>query len=153
MEKNISQNLLGHVSRWQTETIEALKLNNSDFFGMAWLFQGIYYKDIRHVYSSRSDYFKCLFSSDTRKGTEVFGGVTTYSVSDPMSKKHIFDMMRIFCHTGIVQVDKGEPILKTMERYSAFHYYNLRGGMDVIRQLVMDVINTTNAVQALEYAP
>lgn len=61
-------------------------------------------------------------------------------------------MMRIFCHTGIVQVDKGEPILKTMERYSAFHYYSLRGGMDVIRQLVMDVINPTNAMQALEYA-
>lgn len=127
-------------------------MNNSDFFDMAWLFQGIYYKDSRHVYSSRSHYFKCLFSSDMRKGTEVFEGVISYRVSDPMSKKHIFDMMRIFCHTGIVQVDKGEPILKTMERYSAFHYYNLRGGMGVIRQLVMDVINPTNAVQALEYA-
>ncbi|CAM9100756.1 unnamed protein product [Ectocarpus sp. 12 AP-2014] len=69
-----------------------------------------------------------------------------------MSTRHIFDMMRIFCHTGIVQVDKGEPILKTMERYSAFHYYSLQGGMDVIRQLVMDVIYPTNAIQALEYA-
>lgn len=152
MDKTISQNLLGHVSRWQLETIEALKANESDFFDMAWLFQGAFYKDCRHMYSSRSDYFKCLFLSEMRKGTEEFEGVTAYKVSDPMSKKHIFDMMRIFCHTGIVQVDKGEPILKTMERYTAFHYYSLRGGMDVIRQLVMDSINPANAVQALEYA-
>ncbi|CAM9209780.1 unnamed protein product [Pylaiella littoralis] len=148
----ISQNLLGHVSRWQTETIEALRLNNSAFFDMAWLFQGVYFKDSRHVYASRSDYFTCLFRNDMRKGTDVFEGVTAFRVSDPMSKKHIFDMMRIFCHTGIVQVDKGESILKTMERYSAFHYYGIRGGMEVIRQLAMDVINPTNAVQALEYA-
>lgn len=152
MEKNISQNLLGHVSRWQHETIQALKANNSDFFDMAWLFEGVFYRDCRHLYSSRSDYFKCLFSSSMRKGTEEFEGVTAYGVSHPMSKRHIFDMMRIFCHTGIVQVDKGEPILKTMERYSAFHYYSLQGGMDVIRQLVMDVINPANAMQALEYA-
>lgn len=39
-----------------------------------------------------------------------------------------------------------------MERYSAFHYYSPQGEMDVIRQLVMDVINPTNALQALEYA-
>lgn len=89
MEKSISQNLLGHVSRWQTEKIEALKSNNSDFFDMAWLFQGVYFKDCRQVYSSRSDYFKCLFSNDMRKGTVEFEGVTAYSVSDPMSKKHI----------------------------------------------------------------
>ena len=152
MEKTISQNLLGHVSKWQHETIEALKANGTDFFDMAWLFEGVFYRDCRHLYSSRSDYFKCLFSSSMRKGTEEFQGVTAYSVSHPMSKRHIFDMMRIFCHTGIVQVDKGEPILKTMERYSAFHYYSLQGGMDVIRQLVMDVINPTNAIQALEYA-
>ncbi len=152
MERTISQNLLGHVYGWQRETIGALNSNSCDFFDMAWLFQGVFYKDCRHLYSSRSDYFKCLFSSEMRKGTEKFEGVVAYSVTDPMSKKHIFDMMRIFCHTGIVQVDKGEPILKTMERYSAFHYYSLRGGMDVIRQLVMDVINPTNAVQALEYA-
>lgn len=152
MEKTISQNLLGHVSRWQIETIDALKANDADVFDMAWLFQGVFYKDCRHLYSSRSDYFKCLFLSEMRKGTEEFEGVTAYSVSDPMSKKHIFDMMRIFCHTRIVQVDKGEPILKTMERYSAFHYYSLRGGMNVIRQLVMDAINPTNAMQALEYA-
>lgn len=152
MERTISQNLLGHVYGWQRETIEALTANSCDFFDMAWLFQGVFYKDCRPLYSSRSDYFKCLFSSEMRKGTEQFEGVVAYSVTDPMSKKHIFDMMRIFCHTGIVQVDKGEPILKTMERYSAFHYYSLRGGMDVIRQLVMDVINPTNAVQALEYA-
>lgn len=152
MEKTISQKLLGHVSRWQKETIDALEANHCDFFDMAWLFQGVFYKDCRNIYSSRSDYFKCLFLSEMRKGTEEFEGVTAYRVSDPMSKKHIFDMMRIFCHTGIVQVDKGEPILKTMERYSAFHYYSLRGGMDVVRQLVMDAINPTNAIQALEYA-
>ena len=152
MDRKISQNLLGHVSRWQLETIEGLRANSSDFFDMAWLFEGVYYKDCRQLYSSRSDYFRCLFSNDMRKGTEEFEGVRAYSVSDPMSKRHIFDMMRIFCHTGIVQVDKGESILKTMERYSAFHYYSLRGGMDVIRQLVMDVINPTNAIQALEYA-
>ncbi|CAM9090259.1 unnamed protein product [Ectocarpus sp. 12 AP-2014] len=152
MEKNVAQNLLGHVSSWQAETIETLKCNNSDFFDMAWMFQGVFYKDCRHLYSSRSDYFKCLFLNDMRKGTEEFEGVKAYKVSDPMSKRHIFDMMRVFCHTGIVQVDKGEPILKTMERYSAFHYYSLRGGMDVIRQLVMDVINPSNAIQALEYA-
>lgn len=152
MERKTPQNLLGHVYGWQRETIDALNANSCDFFDMAWLFQGVFYKDCRHLYSSRSDYFKCLFSSEMRKGTEKFEGVVAYSVTDPMSKKHIFDMMRIFCHTGIVQVDKGEPILKTMERYSAFHYYSLRGGMDVIRQLVMDVINPTNAVQALEYA-
>lgn len=152
MEKSISQNLLGYVSRWQLETIEALQANDADFFDMAWLFDGVYYRDCRQLYASRSDYFKCLFSSSMRKGTEEFEGVTAYSVSHPMSKRHIFDMMRVFCHTGMVQVDKGEPILKTMERYSAFHYYSLHGGMDVIRQLVMDVINPTNAIQALEYA-
>ncbi|CAM9768383.1 unnamed protein product [Ectocarpus sp. 8 AP-2014] len=152
MDKSISQNLLGHVSRWQLETIEALETNSADFFDMAWLFDGVFYRDCRQLYSSRSDYFKCLFSSSMRKGTEEFEGVTAYSVSHPMSKRHIFDMMRVFCHTGMVQVDKGEPILKTMERYSAFHYYSLRGGMDVIRQLIMDVINPTNAIQALEYA-
>ncbi len=152
MDKKISQKLLGHVSRWQAETIEALQANDADFFDMAWSFQGVFYKDCRRTYSLRSDYFKFLFCSEMRKGTEDFEGVTAYSVCGPMSKKHIFDMMRIFCHTGIVQVDKGEPILKTMERYSAFHYYGLRGGMDVIRHLVMDVINPTNAVHALEYA-
>ncbi|CAM9816997.1 unnamed protein product [Ectocarpus sp. 4 AP-2014] len=110
------------------------------FFDMAWLFEGVRYKDCRHIYASRSAFFKCLFSTSRamRKGSGEFEGVTAYNVSDPMSKKHIFDMMRMFCHKGIGQVDKGEPILKTMDRYSAFHYYSLHGGMGVIRQLVMD---------------
>lgn len=131
MEKSILQNPLGYVSRWQLETIEALQANDADLFYMAWLFDGIYYRDCRQLYSLRSDYSKFSFSSSMRKAPEEFEGVTAYSVRHPMSKRHISDMMRVFCHTGMVQVDKGEPILKTMERYSALHYYSLQGGMDV----------------------
>ena len=110
MDNTFSQNLLGHVSRWQQQTIEALKVNNPEFYDMAWLFEGVFYGDCRYLYSSRSDKFKCLFSSSRLKGTEEFKGAIAYSVSHPMSKKHIFDMTRIFCHTGVVQVDKEEPI-------------------------------------------
>ncbi len=152
MEKTTLQNLVGHVSRWQMNTIESLSANNLPFYDMAWNLHGIFYKDCRCIYASRSEYFMALFSNEMRKGTTCYEDVTAYKVGDLMGKKHIFDMIRIFCHTGIVQVEKGEPIRKTLDRYSAFHYYQMEGGMQVVRQVIMDVINPTNAMQALEYA-
>ena len=147
----IHQNHLEYVSHWQNETIEILETNNIEFFDMAWIFEDIVYKDCMNSYASRSDYFKSLFNNNMMKGTSEIDGVTAYKVGDLMKKRHIFDMIRIFCHTGIVQSYKGEPILKTLERYSAFHYYALESGMSVIRRIIMDVINPTNALQALDY--
>lgn len=152
MDKSLSQSLVGHVSCWQNDTIDVLMSNNVDFFDMAWIFQGEYYKDCMHLYASRSTYFRSLFSTTMKRDTVDYEGVVAYRVGDLMGKKHIFDMVRIFCHTGIVRVEKGEPILKTLDRYSAFHYYELSGGMEIVRQMIMDVINPTNAIQALEYA-
>lgn len=152
MDKSLPQSLVGHVSCWQNDTIDVLMSNQVEFFDMAWVFQGEYFKDCRHLYASRSTYFRSLFSTDMRRGTTEYEGVRAYRVGDLMGKKHIFDMVRIFCHTGIVRVEKGEPILKTLDRYSAFHYYELSGGMEIIRKMIMDVINPTNAIQALEYA-
>lgn len=152
MDKSPHQSLVGHVSCWQNDTIEVLMSNNVHFFDMTWLFQGEHYKDCRHLYASRSTYFRSLFSSQMMKGTVEYEDVVSYRVGDFMGKKHIFDMIRIFCHTGIVRVDKGEPILKTLDRYAAFHYYELSGGMEIVKQMIMDVINPTNAIQALEYA-
>ena len=152
MDKSLSQSLVGHVSCWQNDTIDVLMSNNVEFFDMAWIFEGEYYKDCMHLYASRSTYFRSLFSSNMRKGTTEYEGVIAYKVGDLMGKKHIFDMVRIFCHTGIVRVEKGESILKTLDRYSAFHYYELSGGMEIVRKMIMDVINPTNAIQALEYA-
>lgn len=152
MEKSTLQNLIGNVSRWQSTTIDRLNGTKFPFYDMAWVFQGTFYEDCRSVYASRSDYFSALFSNDMRKGTVMYECVTAYKTGDLMGKKHIFDMIRIFCHTGIVQVEKGEPIKKTLDRYSAFHYYQMDGGMDVVRQVIMDVLNPTNAIQALEYA-
>ena len=151
MEKSIPQNHLEYVSQWQNDTIEKLASNNIDFFDMAWKLDEVYYNDCMHIYASRSIYFKSLFSSSMLKNTIEYEGVVAYKVSNFMSKKHIFDMLRVFCHTGIVQSYKGEPILKILERYSAFHYYSLESGMSVIRRIIMDVINPTNALQALDY--
>lgn len=154
MEKTTPlQNLVGNVSMWQNTTIDLLSTDDLPFYDMAWVFHGTYYKDSRYVYASRSDYFSALFSNESmRKGTVMYEGVTAYKAGDLMSKKHIFDMIRVFCHTGIVQVEKGEPIKKTLDRYSAFHYYQMEGGMDVLRKVIMDVLNPTNAIQAMEYA-
>lgn len=152
MDKSLHQSLIGHVSCWQNDTIKVLMNNEVEFYDMEWLFQGEYYKDCRHLYASRSTYFRCLFSSSMKKGTVEHEGVRAYKVVDLMGKKHIFDMIRIFCHTGIVRTEKGEPIRKTLERYSAFHYYEMTGGMEIVRQMIMDVINPTNAIHALEYA-
>jgi len=152
MEKSLSQSLIEHVSCWQNDTIDVLMSNSVEFFDMAWIFQGECYRDCRHVYASRSTYFRSLFSNQMRKGTENHDGVVAYKVGNFMEKRYIFDMVRIFCHTGIVRVEKGESILKTLDRYSAFHYYELSGGMEIIKKMIMDVINPTNAIHALEYA-
>ena len=152
MDKSLSQSLIEHVSCWQNDTIDVLMSNNVEFFDMAWIFQGDCYRDCRHVYASRSTYFRSLFSNQMKKGTEDHEGVVAYKVGNFMEKRYIFDMVRIFCHTGIVRVEKGESILKTLDRYSAFHYYELSGGMEIIKKMIMDVINPTNAIHALEYA-
>lgn len=152
MDNKMTQNLIGYVSRWQEDTVKLLRSNDMEFFDMAWIFEGTFYKDCRQLYSSRSMYFNGLFRNDMRKSTAEFEGVTAYEVGGLMSKRYIFDMMRVFCHTGIVQYDKGEPVLQTMDRYSAFHYYGIEGGTSTIRKLLMEVINPTNAMSALEYA-
>ena len=142
--------LCGSISDWQTRRIKDLSITAEFHYpDMAWSVEGNVLPDIRHVYSC-SSFFRALFESKmNRENFSTSNGVPIYSVSE---KFHIFDMIRVYCHTGLVRFGKGETILKTLERYSAFQFYDVEGGRIVLKKLLIDKMTPSNATQAFEYA-
>lgn len=47
--KHLSVDLACTASKRQQEAIDALEANSGDFFDMAWLFEGVFYRDCRHL--------------------------------------------------------------------------------------------------------
>ena len=144
--------LCGSISDWQTRRIRDLSLSSVTGFhypDMAWSVEGHVLPDIRHVYTC-SSFFRALFESKmNREIQSASDGVPIYTVSE---KFQIFDMIRVYCHTGLVRFGKGETILKTLERYSAFHFYDVEGGKVVLKKLLIEKMTPSNATQAFEYA-
>ena len=153
MEKCLTQYLHGYVNEWQTDTIDSIKNNTVSYADMIWRTQDGDISDVRNVYASKSTFFDALFrNTSMRKNIESDGGINIYKVDGFMTKSYVFNMVRVFCHTGIVEFEKGESIVKTLDRYEAFHFYDLQGGIRVLHQKIMDQLNPSNAIQALEFA-
>ena len=142
--------LCGSMYPWQRERIRCLEENDIIHPDMAWKVDGRIIKDIRFMYMS-SSFLTTIFSTSMKRGIgyDEESDMHIYEIDEDFS---IFESIRIYCHTGLVQFLKGETILKTLERYSAFHMYDIEGGKTTLRKLITDNLTPTNATQAFEYA-
>lgn len=141
--------LCGSISEWQTRRIRDLSEDKFSYPDIAWSIEGNILPDIRNVYTC-SSFFQALFETTMSRGIEKTPeGIPIFVIPE---KYHIFDMIRVYCHTGLVRFSKSDTILKTLERYSAFQYYDIEGGKAVLKKLVIEKITPSNATQAFEYA-
>lgn len=137
------------VDEWQAKRISDLEKNSICHPDMAWEIEGSVLPDCKQPYCI-SPFLRTLFSTPMNSGsTRKEDGLDVYPIEE---KSHVFNMIRVFCHTGLIVFVKGEPILRTIERYAAFHFYGIEEGRHVMKRLVMDNLTPGNAVMAFEYA-
>ena len=115
---------------------------------MAWKIEDTILPDCKQLYAN-SDFMNTLFRSPMCGKLSEVDGLKVY----PIGEKHnIFNMIRVFCHTGLVIFKRGETILRTIERYAAFHFYGMDEGKNALRRLILDNLTPANALTAFEYA-
>ena len=116
--------LCGSVDEWQRRRIKDLEDNTVSYADMAWKIEDVILPDCKQLYAN-SEFMNILFKSPMCGKMSDFNGLKVY----PLDEKHsIFNMIRVFCHTGLVIFKRGETILRTIERYAAFHFlWNGRG--------------------------
>ena len=139
--------LFSGVYTYQKERINLLDNNSVPFPDMAWEIDGKILYDTRSVYTS--SYFDVLFRTELTKDIRKEENLLIFKID---VKLHIFEMIRVFCHTGLVRFSKGETILKIIERYSAFHFFDIEVGKSVLIKLISDNLTPTNVIQAFEFA-
>lgn len=143
-----TQFLCGSVDDWQRRRIELLETNSVKYADVVWKVEGTFLPDCRQMYGE-SEFFGMLFETSLTKGVELHDGVVVFSLEE---KLYVFHMIRVFCHTGLVMYTKGESILRTIERYTAFRFYGIDQGKSVFRTLIRNTLTPLNAIQAFEYA-
>lgn len=137
------------VDEWQRKRIRSLEENSVSYPDMAWKVEDTILPDCRQVYS-RSTFMNTLFQTPMTSGQEKSSeNLTVYSLEE---KHHVFNMIRVFCHTGLIVFSKGETIVHTIERYAAFHFYGIEEGKHVLKKLILDNLTPSNATMAFEYA-
>lgn len=137
------------VDEWQRKRIRNLEENDVSYPDMAWKVEDTILPDCKSFYSS-STFMTTLFETPMTSGPrEEFRGLTVYPLDE---KHHVFNMIRVFCHTGLIVFSKGETILRTIERYAAFHFYGIEEGKHVLKRLILDKLTPSNAIMAFEYA-
>lgn len=141
------------VDEWQRKRIMMLEDNSVSYPDMAWRVEGNILADCKQVYSS-STFMTTLFQTSMTSGPrqQVEFGSEKLPLYPLDEKHHVFNMIRVFCHTGLIVFSKGEPILRTIERYAAFHYYGIEEGKHVLKKLILDNLTPSNAIMAFEYA-
>jgi len=139
--------LFSGVYTYQKDRIKLLDNNSIPFPDMAWEIDGEILYDTRSVYTS--SYFDVLFRTELTKDIRKEENLLIYKID---VKLHIFEMIRVFCHTGLVRFSKGETILKIIERYSAFHFFDIEVGKAVLIKLISENLTPTNVIQAFEFA-
>lgn len=125
-----------------------LENNTVRFPDVVWKVDGAMLPDCRQVYADYS-FFSLLFESPLTKGVDMYDETIVFPLDE---KAYIFHMIRVFCHTGLVLYNKGESILRTLERYAAFRFYGIEQGKTVFRTLIQNTLTPLDALQALEYA-
>jgi len=138
------------VYAWQRERVRCLDEDDFLYADMSWKVDGRLLRDVRQIYAG-SSFMATMFATGMKKGIvyDEENEIHVYEVDEDFST---FESIRVFCHTGLVRFSKGETILKTLERYSAFHMYDIEGGKIALRKLIMDNLTPVNATQAFEYA-
>lgn len=140
--------LCGSVDEWQRRRIKDLEDNTVSYADMAWKIEDTILPDCKQLYAN-SEFMNILFKSPMCGKVSDFNGLKVY----PLEEKHsIFNMIRVFCHTGLVIFKRGETILRTIERYAAFHFYGMDEGKNALRRLILDNLTPANALTAFEYA-
>ncbi|CAN0368961.1 unnamed protein product, partial [Ectocarpus sp. 6 AP-2014] len=143
-----TQFLCGGVDDWQRNRIRMLEDNTVRFPDVVWKVEGGLFPDCRQMYADYG-FFQLLFDSPLTSSLDLHNDTVVYPLDE---KAYIFHMIRVFCHTGLVLYNKGENILRTLERYAAFKFYGIDQGKSVFRTLIQNTLTPVNAVQALEYA-
>lgn len=136
------------VDKWQSKRIEDLNNKNITYADMAWEVEEEILPDCKQLYSC-SSFLTTLFETSMSSTCKEVNGLTVYPLNE---KKIVFDMIRVFCHTGLIVFFKGESILRTIERYAAFQFYGIEHGKHVMKRLILDNMTPSNSVLAFEYA-
>ncbi len=143
-----TQFLCGSVDEWQRAKIHNIENNTIKYHDIIWNIDGNHIFDTRQVYAE-SEFMRALFDSPLRKGICVDDENTPiYTIEE---KDYVFNMIRIYFHTGIITYTKGESITRTMERYTAFKFYGVEIGSMVLKTLIRNTLTPINALQAFEY--
>ncbi|ACH46867.1 putative transcription regulator [Feldmannia species virus] len=144
------QYLCEAVDGWQRNRIVELENDALQYTDMVWKLDDgeTYLRDCRSAYTC-SSFMRTLFETTVGKGEKSRDEVPMYRLSE---KSHIFAMIRVFCHTGLVRFGKSDTILRTIERYAAFQFYGIEIGSATLKRLVLDSLGPSNSMVAFEYA-
>lgn len=140
--------LCGGVDEWQRRRIQHLEENTVAYADMAWKVDGEILPDCKQMYAA-SSFMTTLFDTSMSRGFTEENGLKVFPLDE---KKHILDMVRVFCHTGLITFSRGETVLMTIERYAAFHFYGIDEGKNVLKKLILDNLTPSNSITAFEYA-
>lgn len=139
------------TSEWQKYRITEINNNTIKNPDMAWDIDGEILYDSRSAYSL-SSVFNCLFQNEKTLTKGISYDDENIPIFTIDAKMTNFQTIRIFCHTGLVRFNRGESIVKTIDRYSSFHMYDIEGGKLALRTLISQKLTPINAIQAFEYA-
>jgi hypothetical protein len=152
----VARQLHGHVDRWQAGTIAALNSNEIAYPDMAWVTEPVDTSrpayDIRSLYASRSDVFAAMFEACGEAGTASYrnGVAAVVPRMGFMADPCVFRMIRVFCHTGIIEYNEGESVDALLSRYSACNFYDLKDGQRVLHNIIVSQLNPSNVMRAYE---
>ncbi|CAN0177585.1 unnamed protein product, partial [Phaeothamnion confervicola] len=99
-----------------------------------------------------SAFFETLFSSDMNKGIYIDkdSGVTVIPVSGYLESETILRMVRIFCHTGTLEVFDGDSVEILLECYFASDFYGLEGALKLLHSMLVNQISPANVLRVYE---
>jgi hypothetical protein len=140
----------GYHVKWYASKIEVLDRNEMGNSDMAWKIHDNLFWDARHVYSEQSDYFKTLFSTTMTRDIKTEDGLPVIPVSGYMQNIAIFRMIRIFCHTGTLEVSDGDSVENLLDFYFASDCYFLEGPLQLLHTMLVNQLSPTNVLKVYE---
>jgi len=140
----------GFHAKWYASKVEVLDRNEMGNSDMAWKFHDTLFWDARHVYSEQSEYFKTLFSTTMTRDIKTEYGLPVVQVSGYMQNIAIFRMIRIFCHTGTVEVSDGDSVENLLDFYFASDCYLLEGPLQLLHTMLVNQLSPTNVLKVYE---
>lgn len=133
------------VKEWQVTLAALIDSNTLPSPDMAWKdAESTLLYDYKSTYH-RHEFFAALMKhSHAEEGSPLIVQATGPFLSDPL----LLRMLRHYCHTGVVQFERGAAVLTLLKYYSACEAYGLLEARDVMEAAVLHKMDTSSALAA-----